>query len=430
MHVKALSVLHEEFKRSWKLTKSELVIILADKLKEDKVNYEFEEDDTNEDKTYLGFSYMLLRKLHKSGWIEYEYGEDDFEDHIIIPDYAVMILETFEKIANQDIREYNKYVYLTFSALKTADEMKFDYYRALTNAYSQSRELQMMLRTLYGSIRKYHKMLSNHSDVKGLVSQHFDEFKPEIIDKIYSPLKTIDSVTRYKGHIIEILSRWIHDENIKAMIMTEAKKSKRDTDDSEVYIESMIEDTIYIYETVEEMLGLIDRKNAAYTKATVERVEYMINGDESVNGKLASLLHLIGAGANDVLIDKMKFSNITHESIKLKNETKNRVESQKVKMAKKPSQNDITKELGALAKEVNKGYTTKQINSYIKSRMANKDDFNISELDGIEEEDFVKLILACVHHDDKNSSFDIKLGEGTVKKDNYILPNISYIRRR
>lgn len=46
--------------------------------------FSFAEDGEEEDTSYSGFAHMLLQ-LEATGWIEYEYGETDFDLYVIVP---------------------------------------------------------------------------------------------------------------------------------------------------------------------------------------------------------------------------------------------------------------------------------------------------------------------------------------------------------
>jgi len=430
IHLKALKVLHREFKRAFSLKKDELAMVLADFLMEDKAYYEFEDDDTEDDRSYMGFAYMLLRKLKETGWLEYEFGEDNFDYEVILPDHAVLMLETLEKIENQDNREYNKYVYLTFSALKTADDMEQDYYRAISNAYSQTKELHIMLRTLLSNIKRYHKKLTEHIEVSEVLDDHFDSFKSGIMSKIYSPLKTIDSVPRYKNQIIMIINNWLSDDNIMEIITLEGNKMKRSEDENKYWAYTMIEEIIHIYENIENVIHMIDRKNATYTKATVERVEYMLSGGESFTGKLVNILSNFNMlSDNDVVIPKARYSNISNESLKVRKKKKEQVRTERLKVQKKPSRSEVVAEIEKLKEELKASYSSEKVREFIDEKIADNGSFSIENMSTIKPEEFGKLLLACIHHDDQESSYDLDIGKGEIEVEEYKMPNITYVKR-
>ena len=52
----------------------------------------------------------------------------------------------------------------------------------------------------------------------------------------------------------------------------------------------MIGEILDIYDRLDELLEQIDRKNAGYTRASVERMQYCLNTDRDIKGKLVELL--------------------------------------------------------------------------------------------------------------------------------------------
>ena len=71
------------------------------------------------------------------------------------------------------------------------------------------------LKTLHNNIRRYHQALNDYFTVNDILMGHFDEYKELIMDRIYHPLKTMDSVPQYKIPIMKILTGWLSDLGIR-----------------------------------------------------------------------------------------------------------------------------------------------------------------------------------------------------------------------
>jgi hypothetical protein len=158
-------------------------------------------------------------------------------------------------------------------------------YTALMNAYDKTVQLVDELKTLHNNIRRYHQALNEYATVNDILKGHFDEYKNLITDRIYHPLKTLDSVPRFKGPILKILSEWLLDYNLRKRIGGQAiirgkYQTKAEADEDIILKIGEISD---IYERLEEMLEEIDRKNSAYTRASIEKMRYLLNSDRSVN---------------------------------------------------------------------------------------------------------------------------------------------------
>ena len=72
-------------------------------------------------------------------------------------------------------------------------------------AHGNTVKLVDELKTLHNNIRRYHQALNEYATVNDILRGHFDEYKNLITDRIYHPLKTLDSVPRFKNPIIKIL---------------------------------------------------------------------------------------------------------------------------------------------------------------------------------------------------------------------------------
>ena len=112
----------------------------------------------------------------------------------------------------------------------------------------------------------------------------------------YYPLKTIDSVPRFKYAILSLLNEWVIDEEILASIVDQGIRRRVFSDEETGRQETMamitsIADT---YESIEGMIADIDRKHVEYTNASIDRIRYQMNADRSAKGKLIALLKHFG----------------------------------------------------------------------------------------------------------------------------------------
>ena len=82
-------------------------------------------------------------------------------------------------------------------------------YDGLRQAYQLTENLENSLRELLANLRFYHQRLQDQFEVKEILEEHFDIFRAKISDKIYHPLKTFDSVPRFKARIIKIVKEWL-----------------------------------------------------------------------------------------------------------------------------------------------------------------------------------------------------------------------------
>ena len=119
--------------------------------------------------------------------------------------------------------EYNSLVYSAYSDLRTADEERNEYmFTALVNAHNKTMQLLDELKTLHNNIRRYHQALNEYATVNEVLKGHFDEYKSLVSDRIYHPLKTFDSVPRFRTPILKILGGWMADHELREKMCEQA----------------------------------------------------------------------------------------------------------------------------------------------------------------------------------------------------------------
>jgi len=427
IYIKALLLLYEQFKLEWRISRSELSAMLNNALNEEYELFQFDEED---DKSYSGFSKLIIRKLEETKWIEYEYGEKDFEQYIIIPEYALIFMEAIDEIVNGRVIEYNTYVFTTYSGLKLAETTGKDYYSALLSAHNNTEELMKKLKTLLNNIKSYHKNLSVHSSIKAIAKEHFDDFKSAIADKIYHPLKTFDSVPRFKTPIIGIINDWLMSDVILDQIVSDGIKRKQFKADS-AYNEVifMMQSIIDKYDKVDSMLSIIDQKNTAYTKATVERMDYMLNVDGSIKGKLVRILQ----GINDheqTSYETFNVSSLTSFNVASMYKQRKTVERKTSEMDALPTDEiDVSGEIYDLKTQIDSSYSNKKIMNYMRSLLDDIDEIHTDDIVIEDDDAYIKLILSLLKYDDKESFYDIEFKEDRILKNDYVVPGMVFKKK-
>ena len=296
IYAEALLVLHRQYQQETKLKKAELVSRLVAGMEIRMLELEAEEGDPyglGEEVNLSGRAHFLLRKFLETGWLELEPEVSSFEECYIVPGYASKVLNLFCDILEGKTVKYNGYVHSTYSSLKTADQERDEQlYYALQHAHQATRQLWDSLRELLDNIRQYHQRLQQQVGAKGLLVEHFDKFRVLVADRVYHPLKTFDSVPRFKQRILGILKKWLREGDVLLEI---ARTSVKRGECGELAAAreravSHIVEILDIYDKLEGLVAQIDRKNAGYTRASVERLQYYLNTGRDTRGKLVEVL--------------------------------------------------------------------------------------------------------------------------------------------
>ncbi|MBP5694305.1 MAG: hypothetical protein J6X03_02475, partial [Bacilli bacterium] len=237
----------------------------------DSFTYEDEDFDATQDNALLaetisGKASYIVKRLEETGWIDVMMDPETFEESIIMPQYSILILKAFKDIISDEESPYMALVHATFSELKLEDEEQDELmYSTLSRCYDNTKRLKVELITINHSIRIFQNRLSKLFDTNRVLHDYFDIYKNKIVDRYYHPLKTFDSVAKFKRPIIKILDKWLNNRNIREKIIRQAQLSNptetRDAMEAEV-----IEKINYITDTYEKLnatISSIDKENNA-----------------------------------------------------------------------------------------------------------------------------------------------------------------------
>jgi hypothetical protein len=409
-----------------------------------------EEGDADEEDTYdderdgAGLSstaHFILRRLRDTGWIESEYRVDSFEENITLPDYSVKLINLLYSLTDESVREYNSYVYSTYSALKTADQERDDYmYNALLTAHGNTVKLVDELKTLHNNIRRYHQALNKYATVNDILRGHFDEYKNLITDRTYHPLKTLDSVPRFKNPIIKILGGWVRDQGIREELENQAMLRGRYDSKEQAAGDVMhkIHDIMDTYETLDRMLEEIDRKNSAYTRASIEKMRYMLNTDRSIKGKLVELLTRAAESEGE---DGRKLAEALGDSAELFRQgyvDGSSLYTPRVRKAKKDEKpmemhtvehEAVERAFEEFMDRAKRSYSHTRVMDFMRSAMGQMDVITGKEIPLEGDEDFVLLMLASIKGGERSAFYKVEFTKGYTVNNGYRIPNIRFIKK-
>jgi len=442
IYLDALFVIHRAYKQELFIKKEHLVSMLISNLEDRMMDIELEEEEIIPERNLSSMAYFLVRKLKQEKWIDIEHFADSFEEHVILYDYSIKILNTLYELMNTETKEYNSLVYSTYATLKTAEMERDDYsYNALLQAHKNTNDLVDELRSLLNNIRRYHQFLNEQSQIREVLQGHFDQFKELIGDKIYYPLKTFDSVPRFKAPILRILKKWMYDSDIKEKMVESCiiRNSSISAGDALENIILMIGDIIDKYEKMDELIREIDKKNSAYTRASVEKMQYLLNTDRSIKGKLIEIIKITAEedGVKKTRVQETMqgavnvFSQgfIDEFSLYSRAQKKVRRVGEPLKVYAENDSEELVKEMNDLKERIKKSYTTKRIMQFMKRQFAGRDEIETKDFEITGDEDFVMLILGTLKHDESSAFYEIEFLQGYIYINGYRLPQMRLTKK-
>ena len=429
-------MLRQAFKTELVIRREELTAMLVGSLESSILQADFSEEaeemGAERDEGLSGKAHLLIRKLRDTGWLEFEYERGSFEENVTIPDYAIEVINLLYDLSTDRVREYNSYVYATYAALKNSGENPDYLYQALQAAYQNTVRLVDELKLLFNNIKRYYQRISDLSDVNTLLEEHFDRYKEQIVDTIYYPLKTIDSVPRFKYAILSMLNEWVMNEEILSSIVEQGIRRKVFPDEETGRQETMamitsIADT---YESIEGMIADIDRKHVEYTNASIDRIRYQMNADRSAKGKLIALLKHIDQeaifSAMTQAVQVYRHGYLDMQS--LYDRVKRTVKTEGRPLAlEEPEENPALIE--SFLQDVRKQYSNQKIDAYIESCFQGRDEFTTEDVEIQGTEDFILFLLGTLRGRENNAGFQAEFSAGNTDRQGYGLPRVRFVRK-
>lgn len=438
LYVEALFVLRQAFKSELVIRRTDLVAMLVDALEMTMLQADFSEEaeemdgSTKADISLSGKAYLLVRRLKESGWLEVEYESNSFEENIMIPDYAIQMINLLYDLSAEEKKEYNSYVFATYASLKNTEENPDYLYQALQSAYGNTVKLVDELKSLFNNIKRYYQRITAELGVNELLAEHFDSYKEQVVDTVYYPLKTIDSVPRFKHSIVTILNEWLLDtDRINNTVMQ--GKQRRIYASEEEGREDTIAKINYIvetYENIEGMISEIDHKHIDYTNATIDRIRYMMNADRSAKGKLVELMKHTGEAR---IYHEMESAVLIYQHTFLDGHSLYDRVRRTVRSEGRPLPvEEIEKDDGMVSgflEEVKKQYSSRKIDEFIERCFNGGTEFSTLDILVDSPEVFVLLMLGTIRGSDKGAGYYVEFQDGTTDNQGYRLPLVIFQKK-
>lgn len=439
IYSEALLVLYRQYREETRLKKQDLISRMVAGLETKMLALEEEEGELygpGEEVNLSGRAHFLLRKFVDTGWLEPEPDLNSFEEYYVIPGYASKLLALFYDILYGKPVEYNGFVYSTYSNLRTAEQDRDEHmYDALKQAHRATLELWTSLRELLDNIRLYHQRLQEQEEVRELLAEHFDRFRVLVSDRVYHPLKTFDSVPRFKQRILTILRTWLRDGTVLATIASAAVRRGEFAEEAEARSQAikMIGEIMDIYDRIDGILTQIDKKNAVYTRASVERMQYYLNTDRDIKGKLVEMLKKLpllkdNRGLPAPLVDLPLYRAGFMDEHSLYSQPQRRLHQPDILQEVVASAEDVEAEIADFKERLTHLYSHRKVVDFIMDQLGPKRSVAASELEMVSDEEFVKLLLATVKSDEKGLPFRIDFRDGYLYVNGFRLPQLMITR--
>lgn len=439
-----------------RIRKIDFIDLLKSRSGDDVVQLTFDDEDEmafeNIEPTLVNKANFIVKRLIETGWIYIDYDIKSGTEYILLPSYSINMLKLIYQFADDSSTHYVSYVHTTYSDLKMEDDLQDEsMYRTLENAYNNTLSLEIEVTKLDHSLKVFNRQLNDIFEPNDVLRQHFDICREDIVDPIYHPLKTHDSITLYHGPISSILKKWLTNDEVRERIVDQCLKENHSIKTREEAVSDVVKKINQIqdiYSRLSNDISRIDKTQADYIKASTEKVIFLNNHDKSIKGKLEKIMAVLARNINGTEEDNKNYPNIVKSVVKsVKLYQQGYIDSSSItkpykRQARIYSEPMPIDEFGHTFDEntinvllgENARYSDENVMEFMSKNFGNRDEITAEDVRIKQVEDFIFLILASIKSTSRVSFYDMKRDESKldigIEKDNkYIVPNFIYTKK-
>lgn len=430
-YIEALLIINEEYQyNSYFLSRESCIRLLGDYFSQKKLKMEREENESDLDLLETPAN-RILNWLLRSQWLKKL--EDYYAQvtNIIIPDYAAVFIEAFERLVNEDMDATEVYIQNIYAILFSVRNDGRANFNMLKTALVNTRKLNKTLQDMLHNMDKFFSGLLEKHFYGELLKEHLEGYVQEIIQKKYHILKTSDNFYMYKSDI----KNWIH-EMQQDYDWVQQMKNKEHGEVAEADILEVLERIENGFDDIERRIANMDKEHMKYVKATVVRLNYLLNGEGSMKGLIIELLnHLSGLDDNGRELERtagiMNLSNVQLLSerslFRRRAPRKNFMEE----LEPEEEREELSREEVLRLNKIHHRFTRRQVEEYLEAHMDIDGNVDIDESAVTSDEDFEKLILAYDYAVKRSSRFTVDVeAKESVDNGMYVYPRLKFIKKQ
>lgn len=424
-YIEALLIINEEYEyQSYFLSREACVRILSEYFSQKKMRMEREDNETESDMLETPAN-RILNWLLKSRWLKKL--EDYYAQvtNIIIPDYAAIFIEAFEKLTGEGMDETEVYIQNIYAILFSLRNDPRANVRLLKTALVNTKKLNKSLQDMLHNMDKFFNSLLEKEFYGDLLKDHLEGYVEEIIRKKYHILKTSDNFYIYKSDIKQWIREMQNDYGWIQRLQDREEKTElsglggKNGQLQNSAVQGGSEEILEIldridhgFDDIERRIANMDKEHMKYVKATVVRLNYLLNQEGSMKGMIVQILNEISRrqqpeedlARTAAQMNLSRFETLTEKSLyRRRAPRKNFIENLKPQEEREElSREDILK-----LNQIHHRYSRRQIEEFLEKHADLEGTIRITEETVQSDGDFEQLILAYDYAGKKNSRYQL-----------------------
>ena len=438
-YIEALLIINEEYQyQSYFLSREACVRILSEYFSQKKLQIQREENETELDLLETPAN-RILNWLLKSRWLKKL--EDYYAQvtNIMIPDYAAVFIEAFEKLTSQEMDDTEVYIQNVYAILFSLRQDPNANIGLLKTALYNTRRLNKSLQDMLHNMDRFFDSLLQQQFYGDLLKDHLEGYVEEIIHRKYHILKTSDNFYIYKNDIKQWIRQMQQDYDWMMGLAQREGQARADrqkeTDIQEIL--DILERIDRGFDDIERRIANMDREHMKYVKATVARLNYLLNQEGSMQGMVVQILNQISRREQPEedlkkvaeQINLSGFQTLNEKSLyRRRAPKKNFIEN----LQPQAEQKELSKEDNLRLNQIHHRKSRQQVEEFLELHADPQGTIQITEDTVKSDEDFEKLILAYDYAGKKNSKYRLLPNQGekepkTADNGRYCYPRLTFI---
>lgn len=437
IYIEALLQINEEYQYSnYYLSREICIQVLSDYFsKETREKVQLEQEELEDDFDLLEpVATRILNWLLRAGWLR---KVDDYHSmtvNIVIPDYAAVFVDAFVQLTSDEDDATQVYIQNIYAILFSFKHDPRSSVSLLKTALINTRKLNKTLQDMLHSMDKFFASLLEKGTYGELLQEHLEGYVEEIVRKKYHILKTSDNFYLYKTDIKHWISQMRQDGSWLEQVCLRHKQQRG----KEIEAADLVEQLDLIergFDDIEHRIANMDKEHSKYIRATVTRLNYLLNEEDDMKGLVIQLLNHLSQNPDPEekiaeIGARMNLSQLT--VISEKSLYKRRKPRQDFTEHLEPDaqMDELSRDEILKLNKIKNRYSKAQIEAFIAERMTDGR-LEVTAETVTNDEDFEKLVLAYDYSTRKDSPYRIR-EQDAVEIDNghFRYPNLVFEKKR
>lgn len=384
-----------------------------------------------------------IKVFRDAGWIEYEQGENH-SIQVTLCEYAIPILESFNKIIREEEAEYQSIISGIYAKLHTQEGYRKPYELIIKSVVSDTEHLVSELKRLNISIKRHMDKQTNKMSA-GEILEHFFKYHKDIGSKAYLRMKTSDNVAFFRSAITVKLEEILSSTEIMKEIISGYMEIEQENDEDVAYDEvvHMVLGIKSAFFRLDEIINEIDRKHARYQRNAVMRARFLLSSGNNMEGKISQILADMVKQLNEEAEVNLyepaaeEWTGLYHiypQSF-LDNESQRTIPvSRKLgKIDELGDELQVTEEERALYKEAfmernRTRFSRKNINAYVNELLEGKERIKASSIPIDSRRDMIRIIYISLYGNNRANCYTVERSRKSIQVGGFTFPDFDIVK--